>query len=50
MFVIMKTTLRLFKTLTNFALVEFNELVTLAMPMIVNHAQFISGHHNIVSN
>lgn len=49
-FVIMTTTLRFFKTFTDFALVEFNELVKLMVPMIVNHAQLISGHHNIVSN
>jgi hypothetical protein len=34
---------RLFKTLTKFILVEFDELVLLVAPTIVHHAQFASS-------
>jgi len=35
----------LFKILTNFILVEFDELALLMAPIIVHHAQFIGEHH-----
>jgi len=44
-FVIMQTTLGLFKTLTNFTLAEFDELALLVAPTIVFHAQSIGEHH-----
>jgi hypothetical protein len=40
----MRTT-RLFKTLTNFTLVEFDELTLLMIATIVRHAQSASEHH-----
>jgi hypothetical protein len=33
--------------LTNFTLMEFDELTTLVVPTIVNHAQSIGGHYNL---
>ncbi len=36
---------RLFKTLTKFILVEFDELALLVAPTIVHHAQFVGEHH-----
>jgi hypothetical protein len=49
-FPIMHAMLRLFKTLTNFTLVEFDKLPTLMVPIIISHARFIVGHHNLTSN
>jgi hypothetical protein len=43
--VTMWATPRLFKILTNFTLVEFDELALLVAPIIVHHAQFIGEHH-----
>jgi hypothetical protein len=37
-FITMSTTLKLFKTLTNFNLVKFDELVLVVIPVIVCHA------------
>jgi hypothetical protein len=39
----------LFKTLTSFTLVEFDELMTL-VPIIVSHEWSTSGHHNLILN
>ncbi len=36
---------RLFKALTNFTLVKFDELTLLVAPTIVRHAQFANEHH-----
>ncbi len=44
-FAIMWATPKLFKTLTNFNLVEFGGLVLLVAPTIVQHAQFTNEHH-----
>jgi hypothetical protein len=35
----------LFKTLTNFTLAKFDELVLLVAPTIVHHGQSINEHH-----
>jgi hypothetical protein len=43
-------TIRLFKTLANFILVEFNELALLMAPTIVHCAQFAGEHHIQVLN
>ncbi len=37
----------LFKTLTNFTLVEFSKLTALMVPIVVSHARFIGGHYNL---
>jgi hypothetical protein len=42
--------LALFKTLTNFTLVEFNKLALLVVPTIARHAQSIGEHHIQVLN
>ncbi len=41
----MRTRTRLFKTLTNFILVKFDELALLVTPTIVHHSQSIGEHH-----
>jgi hypothetical protein len=49
-FTTMRATLGLFKMLTNFTLVEFDELEALMLPTIVSHEQSIGGYHNLASN
>ncbi len=44
-FAIMRTTPRLFKTLNNFTLAKFDELVLLMAPTFVCHAQSANEHH-----
>ncbi len=44
MFDIMRTIIGLFGTLTNFTLIEFDELATLPVTTIVSHARSIGGH------
>jgi hypothetical protein len=44
-FVNMWITPRLFKTLTNFTLAEFDELALLVAPTIVHHARSTYEHH-----
>jgi hypothetical protein len=46
----MQATPELFKTLTNFTLVEFDKLAALMVPTIVSHAQSIGGHYNLKTN
>jgi hypothetical protein len=41
----MQTTPRLFNTLTNFTLAEFDKLALLMVPTIVRHAQSIGEPH-----
>ncbi len=41
----MQATPRLFKTLTNFTLAEFDELTLLMTPTIMRHAQSTCEHH-----
>jgi hypothetical protein len=41
---------RLFKTLTNVILAEFDELMLLVAPTIARHARFMSEHHIQVLN
>jgi len=43
-FDIMRAMLGLFGMLTNFTLIEFDELATLPVTTIVSHARSISGH------
>jgi len=43
-FIIMWAMPRLLKMLTNFTLVEFDKLIALVVPTIVNHAQYIGMH------
>ncbi len=50
MFVIMWAIASLFKTLTNFTLIEFAKLVALVVPTIISHAQSTSGHYNLEIN
>jgi hypothetical protein len=49
-FVTMSSTPWLFKTVTNFKLVKFDELATIVVPTIERHAHSIGGHHNLNSN
>lgn len=44
-FITMQTTLKLFKTLTNFNLVKFDELVLVVIPTIACHAWSTSEHY-----
>jgi hypothetical protein len=43
-FGIMRAMPRLFGMLTNFTLIEFDELATLLVTTIVSHARSIGGH------
>jgi hypothetical protein len=44
-FATMRAITRLFKTLTNFIMVKFDELALLVTPTIVHHAQSTGEHH-----
>jgi hypothetical protein len=48
-FITMWAILGLFKTLTNFSLLKFDELVTLMVPTIQTYAQSIGEVHIVIS-